>query len=110
MSITTKQFQKETDLNPVWDFMVEIYDREKGGGVAAPFFEYALFSSWMDKSYVHLNRLWFDGSRVVGFVFNEAPVTDIYFKIRPGYEFLAEEMVDYAMQEMPDFDNKQRFI
>ena len=42
MSITTKQFQKETDLNPVWDFMVEIYDREKGGGVAAPFFEYAL--------------------------------------------------------------------
>ena len=91
MSITTKQFQKETDLNLVWDFMVEIYDREKGGGVAAPFFEYALFSSWMDKSYVHLNRLWFDGSRVVGFVFNEAPVTDIYFKIRPGYEFLAED-------------------
>ena len=59
---------------------------------------------------MHLNRLWFDGSRVVGFVFNEAPVTDIYFKIRPGYEFLAEEMVDYAMKEMPDFDNKQRFM
>ena len=30
MRITVKQFQKETDLNPVWDFMVEIYDREKG--------------------------------------------------------------------------------
>ena len=42
VSISTKQFQQETDLNPVWDFMVEIYDREKGGGVAAPFFEYAL--------------------------------------------------------------------
>ncbi len=24
MSITTKQFQKETDLNLVWDFRVEI--------------------------------------------------------------------------------------
>ena len=40
MTITTKQFVKETDLSLVWDFMVEIYDREKGGGVAAPFFEY----------------------------------------------------------------------
>ena len=108
MGITVKQFQKETDLNPVWDFMVEIYDREKGGGVAAPFFEYALFSSWMDKSYLHLDRLWLDGHKIVGFVFNEAPVTDVYFKIRPGYEFLAEEMFDYAMGHMPDFESKQR--
>ena len=110
MDITTKQFRKETDLNTVWDFMVEIYDREKGGGVAAPFFEYALFSSWMDKTYLDLNRLWFDGRKVVGFVFGENPVTDIYFKIRPGYEFLAEEMVGYAMEQMPDFENKQRFM
>ena len=110
MDITTKQYQKDTDLNLVWDFMVEIYDREKGGGVAAPFFEYALSSSWMDTSYLHLNRLWFDGPKVVGFVFNEAPVTDVYFKIRPGYEFLAEEMVGYAMEHMPDFDNRQRFV
>ena len=36
MEITTKQFQKETNLDLVWNFMVEIYDREKGGGVAAP--------------------------------------------------------------------------
>ena len=77
MGITTKQFQKETDLNPVWDFMVEIYDREKGGGVAAPFFEYALYSSWMDKTYLHLDRLWFDGRKIVGFVFHESPVTDV---------------------------------
>ena len=110
MDITTKQFQKETDLDLVWNFLVDIYDRERGGGVAAPFFEYALYSSWMDDSYMHLDRLWFDGGKTVGFVFNEAPVTDIYFSIRPGYEFLAEEMADYALEQMPDFDNKQRFI
>ena len=109
MIITTKQFQIDTDLNLVWDFLVEIYDREKGG-VAAPFFEYAVFSSWMDKTCLSLNRLWFDGQKVVGFVFHENPVTDIYFKIRPGYEFLAEEMVGYAMEHMPDFDRKQQFM
>ncbi len=108
--ITTKQFQKDIDLNTVWNFFVEIYDREKGGGVAAPFFEYAYYSSWMDKSYLSLNRLYYDGQKVVGFVFHEAPVTDIYFKIRPGYEFLAEEMTDYAIEHMPDLDDKQQFI
>ena len=109
MDITTKQFQISTDLDIVWDFLVEIYNRGKGG-LAAPFFEYAVFSSWMDKSYLSLDRLWFDGRKVVGFVFHEAPVTDIYFKIRPGYEFLAEEMAAYAMEHMPDFDNGQRFM
>ena len=30
MEIWTKQFQILTDINLVWDFFVEIYDREKG--------------------------------------------------------------------------------
>ena len=110
MEITTKQFQILTDINLVWDFLVDIYDRENGGGVAAPFFEYAIQSSWMDTTYQYLDRLWFDGDEVVGFVFNEAPVTDIYFKVRPGYEFLVKEMIDYAIDYMPNFDNKQQFM
>ena len=73
MDITIRQFQIDTDLNLVWDFLVEIYDRQKGG-VAAPFFEYAVFSSWMDKTYLALDRLWFDGQKVVGFVFHEFPI------------------------------------
>ena len=78
MNITTKQFQILTDVNLVWDFLTDIYDRETGSGVAAPFFEYALQSSWMDQSYSFLDRLWLDGDRVVAFVFYEAPVTDIF--------------------------------
>ena len=39
MNITTKQFQILTDVNLVWDFLTEIYDRETGSGVAAPFCE-----------------------------------------------------------------------
>lgn len=109
MNIATKQFQILTDINLVWDFFVDIYERGNGG-VPAPFFEYAIQSSWMDTTYQYLDRLWLDGDKVVGFVFNESPVTDVYFKIRPGYEFLAKEMVDYAMEYMPNFDNKQQFM
>ena len=110
MEIKTKQFQKDSDLDLIWDFFVDIYDPEIGGGVPAPFLEYALFSSWMDCTYVDLDRIYLDGEKVVGFVFYEAPVTDIYFKIRPGYEFLTEEMIDYAIEHMPDFDHKQQFM
>ena len=46
-NIKTKQFQVFTDMNMVWDFLVDIYDRN-GGGVPAPFFEYAMSSSWHD--------------------------------------------------------------
>jgi hypothetical protein len=94
MNITTRQFQLLSDVNLVWDFLTDIYDRETGSGVAAPFFEYALQSSWMNQSYSFLDRLWLDGDRVVAFVFYEEPVTDIYFSVRKGYEFLADELVN----------------
>ena len=110
MKITTKQFQILTDINLVWDFLVETYDRENDNGRAAPFFEHALTSTWMDTSYTFLDRLWFDGDKVVAFVYYEAPVTDIYFNVRKGYEFLADELIDYAITTMPHFNNEQQFI
>ena len=97
MAMTTKQFQLLTDINLVWDFLVDIYDRENGSGMPAPFFEHAIRASWMDASYSHLDRLWFDGDKVVAFVYYEAPVTDIYFAVRKGYEHLADELIDYAV-------------
>ena len=102
-NITTKQFQPLTDINLAWDFMAEVYDNRFANGIAAPFFEYALMSSWMDKNYLYLNRFWFDGNKVVAFVFYENPASDIYFNLRPGYEGLAAELLDYAEQHMPNF-------
>jgi len=110
MGITTKQFQLLTDINLVWDFMVETYDWRNDCGRPAPFFEYALTSSWMDTSYSFLNRLWFDGDKVVAFAYYENPVTDIYFNVRKGYEFLADGLVDYAISNMPHFNNEQQFV
>ena len=110
MVITTKQFQLLTDIDLVWDFLVDIYDRENGSGMPAPFFEHAIRASWMDASYSHLDRLWFDGDKVVAFVYYEAPVTDIYFAVRKGYEHLADELIDYAVTTMPSFDGNQQFV
>lgn len=110
MSGTHRQYRILSDHMAVYQFMLDIYERDWRNGVPAPFLEYALSSDWMDKRFVHRNRLWFDGDKIVAFVFYENPVTDVYFSLRPGYEYLADEMVAYAESGMPRIDGKQRLV
>lgn len=106
-NITTKQFQLLSDNQTVWDLLVENYAEN---GVEAPFFEYALTSSWLDKRYLYLNRLWFDKGKAVAIVFYEQPCTDIYFSLHQGYEALAEEMIAYAEKYMPGNEKEKTFF
>ena len=104
MNIRTKQFQILTDISLAWRLMTDVYDREGANGPAAPFFEYAVSGSVLDKDYLRLNRFWLDGDQPVGFVFYEHPVTSTCFVLRPGYEFLADEMIGYAERAWPEFE------
>lgn len=58
--------------------------------------EYALCTTWMDKRYLHRNRVWFDNEKIVAFVFTENDPSQIFFSLRPGYEYLADEMIQHA--------------
>lgn len=110
--ITTKQFQLLTDNDIVWNLLAE-NQAERGieaNEVEAPFFEYAITSTWLDKRYLYLNRLWFDGDRAVGFVFYEDPCTDVHFCLRHGYEELADEMIEYAEKYMRGTDKEKAFL
>lgn len=110
MNIRTKQFQVLTDIDLVWDLMTGVYSHEESGGPAAPFFEYAVTSPWCDKDYLRLNRFWFDGDLPVAFVFYENPVTAKYFVLRPGYESLADEMIEYAGNAYPKFEEPEELV
>ena len=106
-AITTKPFSLLTDVNLAWNFLVEVYDANR---VEAPYFEYAITESWMNKDYLHLCRFWLDGEKVVGFVFHENPVTSLHFALRPGYEALAEDMVAYAAGILPASFGPPEFV
>lgn len=47
MAITTKNFQFLTDIDLAWNLMTESCMPFGDNGMPAPFFEYALSSSWM---------------------------------------------------------------
>lgn len=109
-NITTRQYRILSDHMDIYRFMVELYERDWRNGVPAPFLEYALSCTWMDKSRTYQNRIWLDGDQIVGFCFTEAPVTDVYFSLRPGYEFLAPEMVAYASAHMPGDSGARQLV
>ncbi len=60
--ITTRQFSVLADCGNIYQFMLEIYERDWRNGVAAPFFEYAFssFAYWMAITYSYKNRIWED--------------------------------------------------
>lgn len=109
-NITTRNFRILCDFPAIRQFMVDIYEKDWRNGVASPFFEYALSSSWMDKSFVHRNHIWEDNGKIVAFVFNESPVKNSYFSLRPGYEDLIDEMISYVEENMPRIDGKQALV
>ena len=96
--ITTRQFSVLVDCGKIYQFMLDIYERDWRNGVPAPFFEYAFssFAYWMDITYSYKNCIWEDDGKIVAFCFYESPMTDIYFSLKPGYEELASEMIAYA--------------
>ncbi len=101
-NITSRPFGILTDCGKIYQFMLEIYERDWRNGVAAPFFEYALasFSYWMDITYSYKNRIWEKNGEIVAFCFYENPITNVFFSLKPGYEELAPEMVTYAAEHM----------
>ena len=102
-NVTQRPFRILSDCGKIYEFLIEIYERDWKNGVPAPFFEYAYasFSYWMDISYSYKNRIWEYDGEIVAFCFYENPVTDIYFCLKPGYEDLAFEMMTYADKHMP---------
>ncbi len=108
--IHTKQFQILTDIDLAWNLMTDVYCPDERNGPAAPFFEYAVNSSWLNKRYLALNRFWLDGDTPVAFVFYENPASAVYFVLRPGYEALADEIAAYADTAFPAFDEPRELV
>ncbi len=108
--ITSRAYQYLVDHTAIYHFMIEIYERDWRNGVPAPFLEYALCTTWMDKRYLHRNRIWFDDEKIIAFVFTENDPSQIFFSLRPGYEYLAGEMIQHAEKNMLHKKGKQSFV
>ena len=108
--VASRQYRILADHMEIYRFMTEIYEWDWRNGVPAPFLEYALSSDWMTTRFSHRWRIWDVGERIIGFCFTEDPATDVYFNLRPGYEFIADEMVHWADTQMPGDHDSRRLV
>lgn len=97
-NIKSRPFSILGDCGKVYQFMLDIYERDWRNSVPAPFFEYAYasFAYWQDITYSYKNRIWEENGEIVAFCFYENPRCEILFSFKPGYEELASEMISYA--------------
>lgn len=108
--IKSRSFRILCDMLAVYNFLCDIFSPDNRNGVMPPFVEYALSSDWMDASLCHRWRIWEDEDNMVGFCFTENPRTDVYFCLRPEYDYLADEMMAYADQNLGEGDDKRRLV
>lgn len=110
MAVTFRNFRLLCDNQPVYDFLCDLFSPDNANGVMPPFVEYALSSDWMDASLCHRWGIWEEGEKMVGFCFTENPRTDVYFCLRPGYEYLAQDMVRFAEEDLKITDEERRLV
>ncbi|WP_019227959.1 hypothetical protein [Sedimentibacter sp. B4] len=90
-NIMKRPFMILSDFMKVYQFMIDVYERDWRNGVPAPFLEYALSSGWADKTMSHRNMIWEDDGNIIGCSFYEAYLGKTFFSLRPGYENIASE-------------------
>lgn len=64
--IRKRPFMILSDFMDIYQFMIDIYEKDWRNGVPAPFFEYALSSEWSDKTMSHRNMIWETDNKIVG--------------------------------------------
>lgn len=106
--IIKRPFMILSDFMDIYQFMIDIYEKDWRNGVPAPFFEYALSSSWSDKTMSHRNMIWEADNKIVGFCFYESELGKAFFSLRPGYDEIAPEMVEHATKLLADKEGNLR--
>ena len=105
MTIKFRSFDIPTDIDKVSRFLIETY--------YAPFTLQSGHINWLPSrwEYMHFHPLitgvdrskigvWEDGDEIAGVVHPEHPGSPAYFEVRPGYESLKAEMLNYYEEQI----------
>lgn len=108
--LITRPFSILKDGPRVYRLMTDAYARDWRNGVPAPFFEYAMTSSWADTTQTHRDMLYLRGGRAVAFCFYESAPGKVFFSLLPGEEALAPDMIEHAKRRLRAPDGKLELV
>lgn len=114
MAIIFRQYKPDGlkgDYTKVWNLLRDI-DDEVGNPYTISWvrWEWCRSHTAFDKKKEGLTGLWEEEGRLVAAVCYEMVPGDVFFNLRKGYEYLLEEMWDYAVENLGDDGNVNMVI
>ena len=105
MKITFRRYKLLQDFDIVNDFLINNYSKEMDGCIEQPFWEYAHTHPCFNHKLTHRFGLWEDDGKLVAIAFYEMDIGEVLIYAADGYEFLYENMLNYAEKELSIKDN-----
>lgn len=111
MRITQRRYKLLSDFQKVHDFLTETYDRETLNSMLLPqFFEYDHTHPAFNHKLTHRIGLWEQDKKLVGVAFYVMTIGEAMFSVRPGFDFLLQEMLSYAESELSAVKDGRRSL
>jgi GNAT superfamily N-acetyltransferase len=97
MNAKFRQYNVKTDFQKVGDFLNENYQPgNRDGNFLQPAWEYMHSHPMLDEKSLDRIAVWEDAGRIVAVAHHESTLGEAFFELRPGYNYLKPEMLEYA--------------
>jgi ribosomal protein S18 acetylase RimI-like enzyme len=112
MKVSYRQYAGQADYEAIGEFMISLYQPDnRDGSWFQPMWEYMHGDPWIDADNRNRFRIWEDGGEIVAVANYETSLGEAFFQVRPGYESLKPEMLDYAEAALPGTnDEGKRYL
>lgn len=101
MSVKRRRYKLLEDFDKVSNFLIDNYSTKKlNGYLLQPFWEYAHTNSSFNHKMTHRFGIWEDDGKVVAIVCYETDLGECFLFASERYEYLYEEMLKYAEEEL----------
>jgi len=107
MKTNHRQYAGQADYEAIGDFLISLYQPDSSdGNWFQPTWEYMHGHSYLDASSLDRIRIWEDNGEIVAVANYESRLGEGFFQVKPGYEGLKPEMLEYAEEALAGTNNE----
>jgi ribosomal protein S18 acetylase RimI-like enzyme len=97
MSVSFRTYQHPTDFHNISAFLIEHYQpANRDGNWLEPAWEYMHGHPALQPQFLNRIGIWEEDRQIVAVAHYEWHLGEAFFQFKPGYQYLREEMLDYA--------------
>jgi len=101
MTITLRHYKDPQDYQKISKFLIDHYQPgNKDGNWLEPAWEYMHGHPYLQREHLPRIGIWEDDRKIVAVVHYEWRLGEAFFQFKPGYQYLRDQMLDYAENKL----------